>query len=129
MKKLSLIPLTLLLSSCIFTAKFDSVEYSYVTQIRTVSQLSRSHCDNSSYMRDKAEQLTELSLNLVHYSEHLPNNEPTYNMSKELFSIVEPMHIRYLTSSKVSKIYCEEKLETIMESTEVMQKSMNKRSR
>ena len=50
-------------------------------------------------------------------------------MSKELFSIVEPMHIRYLTNSKVSKTYCEEKLETIIESTEIMQKSMNKRSR
>ena len=82
MKKLSLIPLTLLLSSCIFTAKFDSVEYSYVTQIRTISQLSRKHCDDMSYMRDKTQQMTELSLTLVHYSEHLPNNIYKYNMSK-----------------------------------------------
>ncbi len=129
MKKLSLIPLTLLLSSCIFTAKFDSVEYSFVTQIRTISQLSRKHCDDMSYMRDKTQQMTELSLTLVHYSEHLPNNNPTYNMSKELFNIVEPMHNRYLTVSRVSKTYCEEKLETIMESTETMQQSMNRRSR
>jgi hypothetical protein len=80
-------------------------------------------------MRDKTQQMTELSLTLVHYSEHLPNNNPTYNMSKELFNIVEPMHNRYLTVSRVSKTYCEEKLETIMESTETMQQSMNRRSR
>jgi hypothetical protein len=39
------------------------------------------------------------------------------------------MHNRYLTVSRVSKTYCEEKLETIMESTETMQQSMNRRSR
>jgi hypothetical protein len=129
MKNLSLLTACLLLSGCIFTAKFDSVEYSYVTQIKTLSQVSRSQCANTALVKPRVLQIHELNLSLVNYSEYLPNNEPTYKMAKELLNIVEPMKVRYSDHTQVSKSYCELKFDNIEESTTVMQQSMNKRSR
>lgn len=129
MKNLSPLIASLLLSGCIFTAKFDSVEYSYVSQIKTLSQISRQQCANTAQVKPRVLQIYEINLSLVNYSEYLPNNEPTYKMAKELLNIVEPMKTRYNDNAQVSKNYCELKFDNIEESATMMQQSMNKRSR
>lgn len=129
MKNLSPLIASLLLSGCIFTAKFDSVEYSYVSQIKTLSQISRQQCANTAQVKPRVIQIYEINLSLVNYSEYLPNNEPTYKMAKELLNIVEPMKTRYNDNAQVSKNYCELKFDNIEESATMMQQSMNKRSR
>ena len=129
MKNLSPLIASLLLSGCIFTAKFDSVEYSYVSQIKTLSQISRQQCANTTQVKPRVMQIYEINLSLVNYSEYLPNNEPTYKMAKELLNIVEPMKTRYNDNAQVSKNYCELKFDNIEESATMMQQSMNKRSR
>lgn len=129
MKNLSPLIASLLLSGCIFTAKFDSVEYSYVSQIKTLSQISRQQCANTTQVKPRVLQIYEINLSLVNYSEYLPNNEPTYKMAKELLNIVEPMKVRYTDHTQVSKSYCELKFDNIEESATIMQQSMNKRSR
>ena len=129
MKNLSPLIASLLLSGCIFTAKFDSVEYSYVSQIKTLSQISRQQCANIAQVKPRVMQIYEINLSLVNYSEYLPNNEPTYKMAKELLNIVEPMKTRYNDNAQVSKNYCELKFDNIEESATMMQQSMNKRSR
>lgn len=129
MKNLSLLTTSLLLSGCIFTAKFDSVEYSYVSQIKTLSQISRQQCSNASQVKPRVLQIYEINVSLVNYSEYLPNNEPTHKMAKELLNIVEPMKVRYTDQAQVSKSYCELKFDNIEESATMMQQSMNKRSR
>ena len=129
MKNLSPLIASLLLSGCIFTAKFDSVEYSYVSQIKTLSQISRQQCANTAQVKPRVLQIHEINLSLVNYSEYLPNNEPTYKMAKELLNIVEPMKTRYNDNVQVSKNYCELKFDNIEESATMMQQSMNKRSR
>lgn len=129
MKNLSPLIASLLLSGCIFTAKFDSVEYSYVSQIKTLSQISRQQCANTAQVKPRVMQIYEINLSLVNYSEYLPNNEPTYKMAKELLNIVEPMKTRYNDNAQVSKNYCELKFDNIEESATMMQQSMNKRSR
>ena len=95
MKNLSPLIASLLLSGCIFTAKFDSVEYSYVSQIKTLSQISRQQCANTVQVKPRVLQIYETNLSLVNYAEYLPNNEPTHKMAKELLNIVEPMKTRY----------------------------------
>lgn len=129
MKNLSPLIASLLLSGCIFTAKFDSVEYSYVSQIKTLSQISRQQCANTTQVKPRVMQIYEINLSLVNYSEYLPNNEPTHKMAKELLNIVEPMKTRYNDNAQVSKNYCELKFDNIEESATMMQQSMNKRSR
>jgi len=129
MKNLNLLIASLLLSGCIFTAKFDSVEYSYVSQIKTLSQVTRSQCTNTAQVKPRVLQIYELNLSLVNYSEYLPNNGPTHKMAKELLNIVEPMKARYSEHAQVSKSYCELKFDNIEESATIMQQSMNKRSR
>ena len=129
MKNLSPLIASLLLSGCIFTAKFDSVEYSYVSQIKTLSQISRQQCANTAQVKPRVLQIYETNLSLVNYSEYLPNNEPTHKMAKELLNIVEPMKTRYTDNAQVSKNYCELKFDNIEEAATMMQQSMNKRSR
>ena len=129
MKNLSPLIASLLLSGCIFTAKFDSVEYSYVSQIKTLSQISRQQCANTAQVKPRVLQIHEINLSLVNYSEYLPNNEPTHKMAKELLNIVEPMKVRYTDNAQISKSYCELKFDNIEESATMMQQSMNKRSR
>lgn len=130
MKKLYLVVLaSSILSGCIFTAQFDSVEYSYVTQLRTVSVVSKDHCNDPTYMKMRAQQLYETSLSLVHYSEYLPRNEPTFLMAKEIHEIVEPLKNRYHSGISVSELYCKNKMDNIIDNATTMQKSMNKRTR
>jgi len=130
MKKLYLVVLaSSILSGCIFTAQFDSVEYSYVTQLRTASVASKEYCNDSIYMKMKSQQLYETSLGLLHYSEYLPRNEPTFLMAKEIHEIVEPLKNRYHSGISVSEIYCKNKMDNIIDNAITMQKSINKRSR
>lgn len=129
MKTLKLLLASSVLSGCLFTAKFDSVEYSYVTQLRTISTVSKSYCEDPVFMRLRAQQLHEVSLALMHYSEFLPRNAPTFAMSQEMYAIVEPLKTRYESGTKVSNSYCQNKMDNIIDNSITMQKAMNVRSR
>lgn len=129
MKTLKLLLASSLLSGCLFTAKFDSVEYSYVTQLRTISTASKPYCEDPVFMRLRAQQIYEISLALVHYSEFLPRNAPTFAMSQEMYAIVEPLKARYESGTKVSNSYCQNKMDNIIDNSITMQKAMNARSR
>jgi len=80
-------------------------------------------------MRVRSQQLYETSLSLLYYSEYLPGNEATFLMAKEAYKIIEPLKSRYHSGSYVSETYCKNKMDNIIDTTIIMQKSMNKRSR
>lgn len=108
------------LSGCniLFMAPFDSVEYDYVVQIRTLAQ-QRDCSDNA---------ITELRMTmqrLTNFSQYIPDNEPQMHLNKDLSTVIDEL---YKAKSR-SPTYCEFKLAHIEKMAERLQSVMGNKPR
>ena len=121
-KTLSILLLTSLTAcsslSGIIVAPFDNNEYLLVDKIRTESQIGK--CDQASIDGIYVE-----SLELKNYSQYLPKNAKSYEMTQNLFTVVDELHQK----QNPSAVYCSAKLNIISKSAEEIQQVMGNRPR
>jgi len=117
MKKLLLIPLIVLLSSCALynaytTAHFDNNEYKLINDIRTMSNLSASKCGKTEAAA-AVDEIYSTTLQFKNYGEYIPHNEETHKAAVELEAIVKDLRDRYRKPEPVAMFYCTTKFATI----------------
>jgi hypothetical protein len=138
MKIISILTICLLLSGCsviqpfidkFMIAPYDNNEYGIVNKIRTTAQLSKKDCSNKSIMKTNSETIFSYGTELKNFSQYLPKNEQSIKPISQLYTMIEELDKRYQAEGNVSKTYCELKLTSIEESSEMIQKAIGKRPR
>lgn len=131
--KTLLIALSLLvLSGCavvdrFIIAPFDPNEYSLVNTLRSSSILVKPNCSNIS--RNEVNHLYNIALTLKNYSEYLPKNDQTIKPVNTTYQMVSELKSRYEKENKLNKTYCELKMQSIIDASELTQKAIGKRPR
>lgn len=133
MKKLEILLLLVMLSGCslmeAYLMKYDTNEYQYITEIRTMSQLGLAKCENYDETKRRAEDLYVRSMTFVNFAQYLPYNSSTQKASNELNSMIQGFHEQYQKNDKVSPLFCKLKLGNIISSAESMQKTIGAKPR
>jgi len=113
----TLISLTSLLAGCsILVANYDSNEYGLINKIRTYAELydcSKSNVDN----------LYELSVELKNFSQYLPRNDASFNLTTKLNTLIFQLH----NKNNPNEVYCKEKLNNIVSSAEEIQRVIGRK--
>jgi hypothetical protein len=133
MKKI-LIALTLaVLSGCTavdaYLMKYDSSEYTIITEIRADAQNYKEACGNELMSTTNSIALANKTKLFVLFSEHQPHNDPVIKASIELDKIAQGLKTQYTNEGKVSPMFCKIKFESIEHSAEAMQKIIGAKPR
>lgn len=114
-------------------APFDANEYALVNKIRTSAIQAKPNCNTAEdpwmLIYNYVEDIHTTSLLLKNYSEYLPKNEQTIKNVDLVYQMTSDLRKRYITEPKVSKTYCELKLQSIIDVSESIQKAIGKRPR
>lgn len=114
-------------------APFDSNEYALVNKIRTTAMQTKPKCGVENIapfaVIDYVHDMHDTALLLKNYSQYLPKNEQTIKPINLTYQMIEELKTRYEKETKVSKTYCELKLQSIIDSSEAIQKAIGKRPR
>jgi hypothetical protein len=108
-------------------APFDPNEYALVNSLRSTSIQVKPNCSNIS--RDEVNQLYNIALNLKNYSQYLPRNDQTIKPVNTTYQMVSELKTRYNKENKLNKTYCELKIQSIIDATELTQRALGKRPR
>lgn len=112
---------------------FDSNEYALVNTLRTLAIQAKPNCniadDPWKIIYNYVEELHNTSLLLKNYSEYIPKNDQTIKPVNIVFLMTTDLKKRYSTEAKVSKTYCELKIQSIINASESIQKAIGKRPR
>ncbi len=114
-------------------APFDSNEYALVNELRTTAIQAKPFCntkdDPVAMIYSYVEKIYTTSLLLKNYSQYLPKNDQTIKPVNLVFQMTTDLRTRYEKEDRVSKTYCELKMESIEEAAELIQKAIGKRPR
>jgi folate-dependent tRNA-U54 methylase TrmFO/GidA len=66
---------------------------------------------------------------LKNYSQYIPKNEQSIRPINITYDMVTELKVRYQKENKVSKTYCELKMQSIIDATESIQQAIGKRPR
>lgn len=114
-------------------SQFDSNEYALVNTLRTLAIQAKPNCNTADdpwkMIYNYVEELHNTSLLLKNYSEYIPKNDQTIKPVNILFQMTADLKKRYGTEEKISKTYCELKLQSIIDASESIQKAIGKRPR
>jgi len=131
MKKLLLIAL-LSLNGCAmidaYLMKYDVMEYSNITEIRTAANISKSSCNNPVEANVLAQAISLKTLHFQNYTQYLPHNEPVKKAAIKLNEIAQGLSDKY-KSGTVSPAFCKIKFEEIEKSAETMQATIGDKPR
>lgn len=108
-------------------APFDSNEYALVNSLRSTSIQVKPNCSNIS--REEVNQLYIIALNMKNYSQYLPRNDQTIKPVNATYQMVSELKTRYNKENKLNKTYCELKMQSIIDATELTQRAIGKRPR
>lgn len=114
-------------------APFDSNEYAMVNKIRTVAMQTKPKCGTENIapfaVLDYVNEMHDTALLLKNYSQYLPKNEQSIKPINLTYQMIDELKTRYQKETKVSKTYCELKIQSIMDATESIQQAIGKRPR
>lgn len=114
-------------------APFDANEYALVNKIRTTAIQTKPKCGAENIapfaVLDYVQDMHDTALLLKNYSQYLPKNEQTYKPVSMTYTMIEELKTRYEKEKKVSKTYCELKMQSIIDATESIQQAIGKRPR
>ena len=132
MKKLLLLLAIVSLNGCAlydayFMAKFDHNEYQLVTNIRTEAQLA--DCSNRDKMAQTANNIYKKAAELRNYTQYIPRNEDSYNMSVKLLNESKSLNERYESTEKISEAYCRNKIKIVERSANEIQHAFGSKPR
>ena len=123
MKKLLFLMLVIM-SGCslidAYNLKYDSIEYSSITEIRTTASLAKASCLNPVQSSVLADSISIKTLNFANYTQYRSDIH-TFNAAIKLNEIAQGLHKDY-EKGAVSSMFCLIKFEEIEKSAEVMQK-------
>jgi hypothetical protein len=104
-----------------------------VNTLRTLAIQAKPNCNTADdpwkIIYNYVEELHNTSLLLKHYSEYIPKNDQTIKPVNIVFLMTTDLKKRYSTEAKVSKTYCELKIQSIIDASESIQKAIGKRPR
>jgi hypothetical protein len=100
------------------TAGFDSNEYALVNRVRTLAE--QESCELV-----LINELYNTSYELKNYTQYIPHNEKTNEMTNDLFKIVNELH----NKKDITPIYCKAKLSIINNSAERIQQVVGRKTR
>ena len=114
-------------------APFDSNEYALVNKVRTVAIQTKPKCGVENIapfaVLDYVNEMHDNALLLKNYSQYIPKNDQTIKPVNLTYQMIDELKTRYEKESKVSKVYCELKIQSIIDATESIQKAIAKRPR
>lgn len=128
------LPLMFLFSGCYvidayFMAPFDNNEYALTNKIRTSTTLTIKECKNDKIVRIRLDDINDMALELKNYTQYIPDNEDSYELSTKLYNMTGDTVEYYTKKDKVSKVFCEMKLKQILQSTEKIQETFGRKYR
>lgn len=134
-KTIAIISAVFILSGCSLldaykTSKFDGNEYFSVNQIRTIAEIAEPYCDTGTIDYSLIRQIYVSSSLAVNYTQYLPENEDSHELLKGLHTLIVGFKTQYDNKGgKISKAYCNLKLNSIKRSAEKIQQVIGSKSR
>ena len=114
-------------------APFDANEYALVNKLRTTAMQTKPRCGIENIapfaVLDYVYDMHDTALLLKNYSQYLPRNEQTMKPVSIAYDLVTELRVRYEKENRVSRAYCELKLQSIINVTESIQQTIGKRPR
>jgi hypothetical protein len=114
-------------------APFDNNEYAMINKIRTLAIQTKPKCGIENIapfaILDYVNEMHDTALLLKNYSQYLPKNEQSIKPINLTYQMVDELKVRYEKEKKVSKTYCELKLQSIADASESIQQAIGKRPR
>lgn len=129
MKKLILLFPLLLTSCAYFISSYDPIEYEMITNIRTLAQVNIQNCSDIHKSKKVVDKIYFEANKLRNFEEFIPDNQDSINSSEKMLSIVNELKSMYSKDKPPSKFYCEEKLDTVLESATYIQKAAGNKPR
>lgn len=134
MKKLILIPLMLLLSSCAIIdiyrqAKWDNNEYALVNEVQTTAALGIDMCGHPKDVVYYVDHIYSKSLEFRNYTAEIDRNLEANKMAENLLGITKGLKERYHSGDEVSQKYCELKMTTIQTSSSTIKRALGAKPR
>jgi hypothetical protein len=134
MKKLILIPLLLLLSSCAIIdiyrqAKWDNNEYALVNEVQTTAALGIDMCAHPKDVVYYVDHIYSKSLEFRNYTAEIDRNLEANKMAENLLGITKSLKERYHSGDDVSQKYCELKMTTIQTSSSTIKRALGAKPR
>mgnify|MGYP003334138034 FL=1 len=119
MKKLSLLTVIFLSGCSLLMANFDNNEYGLINKVRTIAELGK--CDEYT-----VKVLYLDALEFKNYSQYIPMNKATIDLSEKLFTLVDELRLK---QQPISPAYCQLKLNIIGKSAEEIQRVVGSKPR
>lgn len=114
-------------------APFDANEYALINKLRTNAMQAKPKCGIENIapfaVLDYVNEMHDTALLLKNYSQYIPKNEQSIRPINITYDMVTELKIRYQKENKVSKTYCELKMQSIIDATESIQQAIGKRPR
>ena len=110
-------------------AKFDGHEYHMIAQIRTDSELAKLKCNSVEISRNNVVALNTKAKQLSNYSEFIPHNENTRQLSDNLYKLTDSTLTFYNNNANVSETFCKLKFDQITRAATTIQEVVGKRPR
>lgn len=101
------------------TPKFDPIEYSLISQLRFQAVNLESLCGSSNLV-EASDSLDRISLQLLIYSQGLPNNKPVVQVEEKLNRMILEFN-KGVSAKNFSEAYCKLKTDIIYQSSGTIQ--------
>jgi len=134
MKRLIIIPLIFLLSSCAIIdiykqAKWDNNEYALVNEVQTTAALGIDMCGYPKDVVYYVDHTYVKSLEFRNYTVEIDRNLEANKMAENLLAITKSLKERYHSGDDVSQKYCELKFTTIQTSSSTIKRALGAKPR
>ena len=124
MKKLIISYVIVFLSGCsLLIGPYDTNEYLLVTKIRTIAETT--NCNNPIQTSNNIESLYINTTEFKNFSQYLPMNKSTIDLSNKLYTLVDELYKK----ESFSPAYCKIKLNIISKSAEQIQQVVGSKPR
>jgi len=125
-----LIPLiALVLAGCVNAPQYDPNEYLLVSLIKKNAMVGTKNCSVNSKLAAYTDgsKVLDIAQTYSIYSEHLLNNNDSYNISKNIVDMSSKLVEN--SSKNISVSYCEDKFNNIISSSDMALKALAKKAR
>ena len=114
MKKI-ILALVIFISGCSVLngpANFDNNEYGLASRIFTLSEVYKIGCADADKTKKNFDELAFLSMELINYSDDIPNNQDTVALIAPMHKMITEADIKFNTEGHTAT-YCKLKLDNI----------------
>jgi len=119
------------LSGCsiLSMSKYDTNEYLVVTEIRTLSSIAKSNCNDQVATKNAVNAIFYKTLLFKNFTEKLEYNQDTIKAATGVYDIVKGMKDRYDNETEISEAYCNLKMTAIESTSAAIQHGLSRKPR